>query len=137
MKQLTLLIVICCAIPIFLYCEQQKHFIQGAWEMVYAQVSTPDTTIVIDLSRYVNPDVKIYTNSYYAWGHQRPNGLPSAGGGTYKVVGDSVTEFIKYHSDSSSVNQTFTCRVWMQNDTLHLQGKYQKYEMLEKYIRLE
>ena len=137
MKRLSISICICCMILFFVLCQQRKPFIQGTWQMVYNGYTTPDTSVIFDLTTYKNPPIKIFTESYFAFCRQETDSLPMAGGGTYTLVGDSTTEYVKYHANLGAVNQTYSFRVWMQNDTLYQQGDFQGMVLLEKYIRLE
>lgn len=129
--------ILCCIVLFLTVCQEQKPFIQGAWKMVHNEIRTPDTTFVVDVSQYKNSEIKIYTDSYFAFGRQRADSSVMAGGGKYTLVGDSTTEYIKFHTNKAAVNQTYSYRVWLQNDTLCQQGKFQNVELLEKYIRLE
>ena len=122
---------------LLMFCSQQKPFIKGTWKLVYAEWVSPDTAMTRNLSNYSNPRMKIFTNSYFAFGSQNVNGSIAAGGGEYTLTGDTLTEHVKYHTVESLVNQSFTYKVWIQNDTLYQKGKIQNYNCLEKYIRVE
>ena len=104
------------ALPLLAACspESERSPMEGAWEMISGTYTTtnPDTTWELTM-----PQIKILTESHFAFGRQNEFGA-FAGGGRYTVDSDNYTEIIEYHSDPLAVDTTLVFDYRLEGDTL-------------------
>jgi len=79
--------------------DDNEYPLQGAWEITYAKWVFPDTTVEVTQIAY--PNVKLLTKKH--WAFVRSNDMNEVVGGTgeYSYDGDTYTEHIKLHYNSS------------------------------------
>jgi hypothetical protein len=121
---------------LFLSCKNESLNIQGAWEMVYQNFSSPDTTIVNSFHR---PQIKLFSKSYFSFGSQENEGC-QAGGGKYTLEGNKYVESIIYFTESSYVDRKLTFSMEFKNDTLYQYGvidSVSKTTVLDKFVRAD
>ena len=107
--------------------------LEGAWQMISGTYTTPDTTMVLAI-----PQVKVLTESHFAFGRMNPDGA-FAGGGTYTFDGSTYTEFVAYHSNPAA-NDTalvFTARIEGDSIWYHEGTIGPNFHLMETWRRLE
>jgi hypothetical protein len=118
------------------FCQERSSNIQGAWQLVYQKLTTPDTSII---NTFDNPQIKIFSKSYFSFGYQESTG-PFAGGGKYTLDGKKYVESIIYFPNLSYINKKLTFTVEIKNDTLYQSGivdSTANMSVHEKYVRLD
>jgi hypothetical protein len=131
-----LLIIVSCS-------QEKKSPIEGAWQMIYGNWQSVDTTFPAQIK---GSQIKILSKEYFAFvGHFELDTIISEnyGGGTYKLEGDRFEEGVIYHASKASIGKKVKLLVEIRNDTLiqrwpadenwKLAEKYST----EKYVRLK
>ncbi len=115
-------------------CKKQSIAVQtntalpiiGTWELIAATTVQGDSTYHKDLSN--KKMLKIINASHFAFlNHDLSKGKDSAtvfvaGGGTYRLVGDTYTEFLEYCNYREWEGNSFEFTVSIQGDTLTQKG---------------
>ena len=122
-------------------CAQEKPGpLEGAWELVDAQYTPADAAFSLDKTR----QIKILTSTHWAFLSQdRSPAAPAtggdaaqsaaastfaAGGGTYKLDGDTYTEHIEFFAAPKFVGTSIIFKIkwdgdeWVQTGTLPLKA---------------
>ena len=103
-------------LPLLAACspEPERGPMEGAWEMISGTYTTtdPDTTWELTI-----PQIKILTQSHFAFGRQNEFGA-FAGGGRYTVDDEHYTEIVEYHSDPLAADTTLVFDYRIEGDTL-------------------
>ena len=101
----------------------ENESVTGTWKLVSGiQIKGQDSTF-IDYTKGEEM-IKIYDNTHFAFlRHDLHQGQDStalfvAGGGRYKVEGDSYTEYLDYCSDREWENKKFELKYALKGDTL-------------------
>ena len=102
------------ALPMLAACSPQPEHnaLEGSWEMISGTYTDPDTTTELTI-----PQVKILTESHFAFGRQNEFGA-FAGGGRYTLDDSSYTEIVEYHSDPAAAGNTLVFRYRIEGDSL-------------------
>ena len=117
---------------------EKKNKLEGAWELVSAKVTSPDTTIEYNQARW--KQIKLVTKSRFAFVGQEPNrpnykgrGDDSellaaartffAGGGKYTLEGDMYTEHIEFFLTPNYVPVSIPYKCQVEGDQWTLSGK--------------
>jgi hypothetical protein len=102
----------CVVIALFLLgaalgCSSGSRALIGEWEMIYPEYEFADTT----LQRSIQ--IKILTDSHFTFGSMTPDGMAFAGGGRYRLVDSTYTEYIEYHVHPFLIGRElrFHCRL--------------------------
>ena len=129
--------------------KEKKSPIEGAWQLVFAQIIAGDTVSKSLPGDALGSQIKIITKEHFIFVGQftfLPDSTSSDnyGVGTYKFEGDRFEENAKYSSSKSSVGKKIRLLTEIRNDTLI--QKYpadddwkinkSKYNLI-KFIRLE
>ena len=131
--------VICLMAIFILFCNRPSPTIQGAWKIVYQKFTNPDTIAVYTSKDFPNPQIKIFTKSYFSYGFKDSDG-DGYGGGRYTLNGDKYIETASYSVNTGFINKPITYTIKLIGDTLIFTGyldSENKEQLLEKYIRLE
>ena len=103
------------ALPFLAACSPQSEErtpLEGAWEMTSGTYTTPDTTTEV-----TTPQVKILTDTHFAFGRQNEFGA-FAGGGRYTLDDSTYTEIVEYHSDTLAAGNTLVFKYRLEGDSL-------------------
>lgn len=131
----TLVVLLLCA---FVACSiaQQKVTIEGVWQAMSQKMDGKDVLMS-------GKDMKVITAKHFVFIYQDKGKCLSllakktqrdsiaayfdmfgAGGGTYKLAGNTYTETIDYFSDPSYVGLSISFTVKVEGDKLYQSGKY-------------
>jgi Lipocalin-like domain len=154
---LSLAIVIAAAMGLQAYAEDKPGSLEGAWELVDAKNVPADPSFSLTKTR----QIKILTKTHWAFLGQdrlpaktKPSAAEltaagksfSAGGGTYKLEGDSYTEHIEFFVVPKFVGTSITFKIkwqgdeWIQTGTLPLKAlglSDHDVQITEKYRRIK
>jgi hypothetical protein len=89
--------------------------VNGAWEMVY-----PETGDDSGAAR----NVKILSDTHFAFGSNSDEGGAFAGGGKYVLSDSTYTEFIQYHTLQFLVGATMEFKCVMEDDKWYHSGSF-------------
>jgi hypothetical protein len=107
--------------------------VKGSWKVVKARYGNEPEKTYGDNDMSI---IKTFTGSRWscAFFEKTKKEFDGAGGGTYKLSGDSYVETIEYYSwDKASVGSTATFTLKMENGMLHQYGTF-VYKDNPKYI---
>jgi hypothetical protein len=90
--------------------DSKENPLIGAWVITSSKYVSQDT--VID-----NTTVKLLTKKHFAFGSQSGENKVWGGGGEYSLVGDTYSEFVKYHGASKAVGMTVQYKSKLDGDT--------------------
>ena len=152
---MSLAIVAASAIGLAAHAADKAASLEGAWELVDAKNVPADP----DFSLAKTRQIKIITRTHFAFLSQdrlpaKPSAAHlaaaaksfSAGGGTYKLEGDSYTEHIEFFSVPKFVGTSITFKIkwegdeWIQSGTLQLKSlglSDHDVQITEKYRRIK
>src|SRR5687767_9023671 len=78
----------------------------GSWQMVSMKFTYPNGRVV-ERKEFKTPSLKMYNELHYSFGRQNDNtgDIDDAGGGKYKVVGDTLISIPDYHTVPSFIGK--------------------------------
>ena len=122
--------------------NERAHPLVGSWVMVAQTIVHPDRIEEpLKMGESLpggRSQMKILTESHFAFGRQSEDGEDlTAGGGRYVVSGNTYTEIIEYHTSAPLVGTEipFTWRV--EDDLWYHSGKIGTFRLEEVYRRVE
>ena len=81
----------------------------GSWQITAVRVTDNDGTIQ---TRPIHrSEVKIFNDTHFSFGYQEGDSAMAAGGGLYKIKGDSLFEYVQYHSITSLKGKEFHFKI--------------------------
>ncbi len=143
-------------------CATEKRSpLEGVWELVSAEWTTPDTTLKFTPADW--SQIKVITKSHFVFVGQEPNRVKISGaqsdaelismartffggGGTYSLEGDTCTETLQYFSNPNYLSASVSYKVEIEGTQLIQSGTYpaksiglEEYdvELYEVYRRIE
>ena len=90
----------------------------GAWELTYAKWVYPDT--VYEITQGADPSVKLLTKKNWTFVRRGDMNEVSAGTGEYTYDGDTYTEHVKLHYNSSAEGKSFIYKTSLQGDVWNI-----------------
>ncbi len=122
--------------------HEPAHPLVGSWVMVSQKIVHPDRVEEpLKMGETLPGDrrqVKILTESHFAFGRQSENGEDlTAGGGSYVVKGDTYTEVIEYHTSAPLVGSEIPFIWRVEGDLWYHSGQIGTFRLEEVYQRIE
>ncbi len=123
------------------HLSSAEHPLQGAWKLIF-QRSVFETQIDTTLKRgerFPGGDqIKILTSTHFAFGRQSEDGENvSAGGGRYRVEGDTYIEMIEYHTTGALVGQEIPFSWEIKDGLWYHQGDFSNFRLEEVWTKIE
>lgn len=119
--------------------------IEGTWKLLTGTLIEKGDTAITDFTKD-RSFIKIINETHFSFLHhtlKKDTTDFSAGGGTYKLTGNTYTEHLEYCSAKEWEGHDFTFTITIKGDTLVQQG-IEKIEAqgiermnIEKYVRVE
>jgi hypothetical protein len=98
--------------------DTMEYPLQGAWELTYAKWVLPDTTY--EFTQVDNPSVKVLTKKHWSLVRQGNMDKVNGAAGEYTYDGDTYTEHVKYHYNSSMVGKSPEYKTSLEGDLLKI-----------------
>lgn len=117
------------------------HPLVGEWKLVFQRSvfeTHIDTTLAMGEHLPGGDQTKIITNTHFAFGRQSDDGENvTAGGGRYRVEGNSYIEMIEYHTSGPLVGTEIPFSWEIKNGMWHHQGSFSNFKLEEVWVRIE
>lgn len=88
--------------------------VNGTWEMIFPAPDDPSA----------KPNIKVLSDTHFAFGTQDDKGRAFAGGGTYTYRDSTYTEFIQYHTLNFLVGQQMEFKCLIEDDKWYHTGGF-------------
>ena len=102
---------------ISVYCQKNSQ-LAGAWEMIYQQWGTADTTV--ERTHFEHPSIKVLSEKYFSFCAESGRGHS----GKYFYDGKTYTETIKFSYNQSLINQTTEFKSKIEDNNWHIEGLF-------------
>jgi hypothetical protein len=126
---LIILITSCSGTP-----ENHKKII-GSWLIVSVKVTGKDGNP--ELRPVHKNEVKLFSESHFSFGYQDADSTMAAGGGLYKISGDSLFEYVQYHSMTSLTGKEFHFKIRFEGNRYFQRGVFNGQITEEEWERIK
>lgn len=115
--------------------------LKGVWRMVFQRSvfdTHVDTTLVLGEHFPGGDQVKILTDTHFAFGRQSDDGENvTAGGGRYRIEGTTYIEMIEYHTSGPLVGTEIPFSWKIQDGMWYHQGDFSNFRLEEVWVRVD
>jgi hypothetical protein len=126
------LILLSVLVVLFAGCAGGSRSVKGTWEMIYPEEEGGNAAA---------RNIKIVSDTHFAFGSGGRGGGVFAGGGTYSLGDSTYTEFIRYHTLQFLVGSSMEFKCILEGDRWYHSGSFdiggRKFTVSEIWRRID
>ena len=135
MKRIFTILFLCFVItPVF---AQYSNPLEGSWGLVSFKYTLPDTVLIGNANTFNS--IQIFSKTYFSYVGRttQDNAFKRAGGGRYKLSGDTLTLLIDYSSIPNMLGKAFKFKCTFDGNKWYHSGQINDIYVEELWQKLE